>query len=148
MAETKLMPALWFHTPDGKTDQVTHYYKSLFKNDFVAEAVIPLGETPGGNAEMCYVSLFEQSILLMTTAIEHHKFNDSFAYQIFCNDQSEIDLYWNYLTKEGAESKCGWCIDKFGLRWQIIPKNMGELMNRSNAGSVLAGQTKIIIDQF
>ncbi|MBS1782994.1 MAG: VOC family protein [Bacteroidetes bacterium] len=142
------MPALWFHTMDGKTEQVINYYQALFENQFEVISIIPLGETPSGNAEMSYIRLFEQNFLIMTTAIEHDKFNDTFAYQIQCKDQSEIDLYWNYLTKEGAESMCGWCKDKFGLRWQVIPENMGELMSKPNAGKVLSKQTKIIIKQF
>jgi predicted 3-demethylubiquinone-9 3-methyltransferase (glyoxalase superfamily) len=65
-----------------------------------------------------------------------------------CNDQVEIDKHWNYFTKEGKESQCGWCMDKFGLRWQIIPKNMGDLMSKPNAGQVMMKQTKIIIAEY
>jgi predicted 3-demethylubiquinone-9 3-methyltransferase (glyoxalase superfamily) len=86
--------------------------------------------------------------MMMSTAIEHHKFNDTFAIIINCNGQAEIDKYWDYFTKEGEESQCGWCMDKFGLRWQIIPANMGELMSKPNANAVMMKQTKIIIAEY
>ena len=86
--------------------------------------------------------------MIMSTAKEHHSFNDSVAFMIHCNDQQEIDQYWNYFTREGKPSMCGWCNDKFGLRWQIIPKNMGELMSKPNAKQVMYAQSKIIIEEY
>jgi predicted 3-demethylubiquinone-9 3-methyltransferase (glyoxalase superfamily) len=59
----------------------------------------------------------------MCTEKEHHRFNDAVSFTLYCEDQSEIDIYWNYFTKEGKEVQCGWCTDRYDLRWQIIPKN-------------------------
>lgn len=148
MTHNKITPALWYHTNDGKMKHVINYYKAIFGNDFDAGTEIPLGETPSGYTEMCNIKLFGQEYFFMTTAIEHHKFNDSFAIMIHCDDQNEIDKFWNYFTNEGKESMCGWCMDKFGMRWQIIPKNMGELMSRPNAGEVMMKQKKIIIAEY
>lgn len=107
-----------------------------------------LGDTPSGYAEMCSVKLFGNDYFFMTTAKKHHAFNDTFAIMIHCENQEEIDTFWNYFTQEGEESMCGWCVDKFGLRWQIIPKNLEELMSRPNAGAVLAKQRKIVIAEY
>jgi predicted 3-demethylubiquinone-9 3-methyltransferase (glyoxalase superfamily) len=148
MTQNKITPALWFNTIDGKLEEVTNYYKNIFGDNFSAKQTISLGQTPSGYAEMCNIKFFEQEYLIMSTAIEHHKFNDSFALMIFCDNQNEIDKYWNYFTKDGKESQCGWCNDKFGLRWQIIPNNMSELMSKPNAHSIMMKQTKIIIDEF
>ncbi len=148
MKQNKTTLALWFHSIDGKLEHVTSYYKLIFGDNFSSSNSIPLGETPGGYTEMGNIKLFDQDYLIMSTAIEHHKFNDTFAIMIHCNDQKEIDAFWNYFTKEGKESQFGWCNDKFGLRWQIIPKNMGELMRKPNAGKVMMKQTKIIIDEY
>jgi len=148
MKENKIVPALWYCTPDGKMSQVLDYYKSIFENNFEAEDVNALGETPSGNTEICYVSLFGQTYSMMSTAIEHHRFNDAIAIIINCSDQQEIDKYWNYFTRDGEESMCGWCIDKFGLRWQIVPANMNELMSKPNAGAVMMKQKKIIIAKY
>lgn len=54
------------------------------------------------------------------------------SFLVNCKDQAEIDYFWNAITKEGAESQCGWCKDKYGFSWQIVP-NMGEWMNGSDA---------------
>jgi len=148
MKQNKITPALWFNSIDGKLEEVTNYYKNIFGDDFSAKQTISLGQTPSGYAEMCNIKFFEQEYLIMSTAIEHHKFNDSFALIIFCDNQNEIDNYWNYFTKDGKESQCGWCNDKFGLRWQIIPSNMSELMSKPNANSIMMKQTKIIIDEY
>jgi predicted 3-demethylubiquinone-9 3-methyltransferase (glyoxalase superfamily) len=144
----KITPALWFHTEDGKMKQVLDYYSKIFESDFEAGTPIPLGETLSGYAEMGNITIFGNSYLFMTTAKEHHQFNDTFAIMIHCDDQTEIDKFWNYFTTEGKESMCGWCIDKFGLRWQVIPRNLGELMSKPNAGQVMMKQTKIIINQY
>lgn len=148
MKQNKITPTLWFHSPNGKMNKVTDYYKAIFEDNIEVATVFPLGETPSGNTEMCHIKLFGQVYSLMATAIEHHKFNDTFAIVINCKDQQEIDKYWNYFTKEGKESKCGWCIDKFGLRWQIIPENIGELMSKPDAGEVMMKQSKIVIEEY
>jgi len=148
MSYNKITPALWYHTKDGRLKTVIEYYKKIFEDNYEEGYIIPLGETPSGYTEMCNIKLFGQEYLLMTTAIEHHKFNDAFAIMIHCDNQTEIDKYWNYFTKEGEESMCGWCMDKFGLRWQIIPKNLDELMSKPNAGQVMMKQRKIVIDEY
>lgn len=148
MTQNKITPALWFHTKDGKMNHISDYYQNIFGGSFTTGSIIPLGETPSGYAEMSNCSFFGNMYMLMTTSKEHHPFNDAFAIIINCDDQNEIDKYWNYFTQEGKESMCGWCQDKFGLRWQIIPKNMGELMSKPTSGEIMMKQTKIIIAEY
>jgi len=63
------------------------------------------------------------------------KFNEAVSFVITCKDQAEIDHYWYKLIADGgAESKCGWCKDKFGLSWQVVPKVLGELMSHPEKG--------------
>jgi predicted 3-demethylubiquinone-9 3-methyltransferase (glyoxalase superfamily) len=94
------------------------------------------------------IQFFGNPYLMMSNTKMHQPFNDSFAIMILCNDQQEIDTYWNCFTHERKSSMCGWCTDKFGLRWQIIPKNMGELMSKPNAGQIMYKQTKIINEEY
>jgi predicted 3-demethylubiquinone-9 3-methyltransferase (glyoxalase superfamily) len=84
----------------------------------------------------------------MNTAKEHHPLNDAMSLILNCEDQNEIDKYWDYFTREGEESQCGWCIDKYGLRWQVLPENWKELMNQPNAAEIMMNQTKIIIADY
>ncbi len=65
------------------------------------------------------------------------KFNESVSFQVFCQNQKEIDYYWKELTADGEEGQCGWLKDKFGISWQIIPSVLPELLNDpSKAGKV------------
>jgi predicted 3-demethylubiquinone-9 3-methyltransferase (glyoxalase superfamily) len=146
--EPKITPALWFHTDGGKMSLVLDYYRAIFEADFLSDTPMALGQTPGGYAEMCSIYWFGRAFLAMTTERLHQPFNDSFAMIIHCDHQQEIDRYWDYFTLEGQASACGWCQDQFGLRWQIIPKNMGQLMQQANAGQILMQQSKIVIADY
>jgi predicted 3-demethylubiquinone-9 3-methyltransferase (glyoxalase superfamily) len=148
MINNKITLSLWFHSDDGKMEQVTTYYATIFKDNFRSYTPTSLGETPGGYAEMCKIELFDNPYVFMTTAALHHPFNDAFAIIIHCQNQEEIDHYWNYFTKDGKESMCGWCNDKFGLRWQIIPDNFEEIMKNPNAAQVMYTQSKIVIADY
>ena len=148
MNNNKIVPNLWFNADSGSISKIIEYYKTIFFKDFEGGQIIPLGETPSGKTEMCNVTIFGQEYVLMSTAIEHHPLNDAVSFMIYCEDQSEIDKYWNYFTQEGKESQCGWCIDKYGLRWQVLPKNLGELMSKPNSFNVMMGQKKIVIKEY
>ena len=148
MSCNKIIPSLWFNTAAGNVLQVVEYYKTIFDKDFEAGSIIPLGQTSSGNTEMCEVKIFGQKYSFMSTEKEHHQFNDALAFTINCQDQNEIDKYWNYFTKEGKEVQCGWCIDKYGLRWQVLPANFGLLMSRPNSWQVMMQQKKIVIDEY
>jgi len=148
MNANKIVPCLWFHTENGNIAKVTEYYKTIFAGNFQDGPIIPLGNTPSGNTEMCEVYIFEKKYNFMSTATEHNVFNDALAFAINCADQIEIDKYWNYFTQEGKEVQCGWCIDKFGLRWQVLPENLGALMSKPNSFEVMMKQKKIIIEEY
>ena len=148
MLQNKIVPNLWFCEDGGNISKIIDYYKNIFGKDFQPGQIISLGETPGGKTEMCEVNIFGQKYSLMSTAREHHPLNDAISFMINCEDQNEIDKYWNYFTQDGEESQCGWCIDKYGLRWQVLPQNLNELMNRPNSFKVMMGQKKIVIEEF
>lgn len=148
MTSNKIIPCIWFKTDDGAISRILDYYKAIFEHEFNEGQIIPLGETPGGNAEMCEVKIFGQNYSMMSTEKEHHQLNDSVSFIITCEDQNEIDKYWNYFISEGKELQCGWCIDKNGLRWQVLPKNLGELMTKPNASEIMMSQSKIVIEEF
>jgi predicted 3-demethylubiquinone-9 3-methyltransferase (glyoxalase superfamily) len=148
MNHNKIVPNIWFYTKGGKISEIIAYYKIIFDMDFQAGQIIPLGETPSGNTEMSEVYIFGQKYILMSTAKKHNPFNDSISFVMNCEDQKEIDKYWDFFTAEGEESQCGWCTDKYGLRWQVIPKNLDELMSKSNSFEVMMRQKKIVIADY
>jgi predicted 3-demethylubiquinone-9 3-methyltransferase (glyoxalase superfamily) len=61
-------------------------------------------------------------------------FNSSSSFVITCDSQEIIDKYWNALTSDGgSEGRCGWCVDKFGVHWQVVPRNLSKLLGGSDA---------------
>jgi predicted 3-demethylubiquinone-9 3-methyltransferase (glyoxalase superfamily) len=75
-------------------------------------------------------------------------FTEAVSFAISCKDQEEIDFYWEKLSSVPESEQCGWCKDKFGLSWQIIPENMGELMQRPGAYAHMMQMKKLVIAEF
>jgi predicted 3-demethylubiquinone-9 3-methyltransferase (glyoxalase superfamily) len=148
MRNNKITPFIWLTTEKGLLTEVIEYYRTVFEKDFKAGDITSLGQTLSGNTEMCEIIVFGQNYSLMSTEKEHHPLNDAISFIISCDGQNEIDHYWNYFTEDGKESQCGWCIDKYGVRWQIIPKNLKELMAKPNAYDIMMTQKKIIINTY
>ena len=117
----KITPFLWF---DTQAEEAMKFYVSVFKNSKV------LGVTPGPNGIAQSVSFeLEGQEFIGLNAGPNFKFNESISFFVDCKDQAEVDELWNKLTADGGEeSMCGWLKDKFGLSWQIIPKQLGEWM--------------------
>lgn len=146
--KNRIIPSLWFSTRGGSISEVLKYYKKVFGNAFEEGSIVSLGVTPSGNAELCEAKLFKQKYSLMSTEEVHHRFNDALSLTLYCKGQKEIDKFWNYFTRDGEESQCGWCIDKYGLRWQVLPENFAELMSRPNSWKVMMSQKKIVIAEY
>ncbi len=140
----KITPFLWF---DGNAEEAMNFYLSVFKN---SKAISTM---PGPGGTVMGVS-FELDGLEFKglNAGPMFKFNESISFFVNADTQEEIDYYWERLTADGgAESRCGWLKDKFGLSWQIVPSILGELFSlpdREKAGRAMQAMLqmkKIII---
>jgi predicted 3-demethylubiquinone-9 3-methyltransferase (glyoxalase superfamily) len=125
---TKIYPHLWYAK---EAEEAAKLYASIFPNSRV-DRVTPLqSESPSGPAGSVKVvdfTLFGQRFQAMSAG-PHHDFNDAISMVVMCDDQAELDRYWNALLQGGGkEQACGWLIDKFGVRWQIVPAKLDELM--------------------
>jgi len=117
----KITPFLWFNT---QAEEAMNFYVSLFKNSKVGG----VSRGPDGRAFSVSFELDGQEFLGLNAGPEY-KFSEAVSMYVNCEDQAEVDYFWNKLIPDGGEeSMCGWCKDKFGLSWQIIPKQLGELM--------------------
>lgn len=98
-----------------------------------------MNDTPSGTVEIVNIELFGQVFTLMSAGSEF-KFTEAISFVVDCQDQKEVDYYWDKLTADGGqESMCGWLKDKYGLSWQIVPKQLGELLSdpdKKKAGRV------------
>ncbi len=124
MNTPKINPFLWF---DKNLKEITSFYKSVFP-DAIITSNGELSDTPSGNVEMATMEILGQKLSMMTAG-PMFKFNEAISFVISCDNQEEIDYYWNALTANGGqESQCGWLKDKYGLSWQIVPSMMNQLM--------------------
>jgi len=79
-------------------------------------------------------TLFGQRFQAMTAG-PHHEFNDAISIVVLCDDQKELDRYWNALLEGGGKPQaCGWLTDRYGLRWQIVPAIFEEMMGDADPG--------------
>lgn len=125
----KITPSLWVETTDAKA--VAEYYLSIFKDGKLKEhrKYKNPPEAGGGDFETATMELngIEFNIL---AAGPFFKFNEAVSFVINCKDQAEVDYYWDALTANGGqESACGWCKDKYGLSWQVVPVEYFDLLN-------------------
>ena len=135
----KVTPFLWF---DTQAEEAMNFYVSLFKNS----KVLGVSRGPDGKAFNVSFELDGQEFLGLNAGPQF-KFNEAVSMFVNCEDQTEVDHFWNALTADGGEeSMCGWCKDKFGLWWQIVPKQLGELMgdpNPEKSGRVMQAMLKM-----
>jgi predicted 3-demethylubiquinone-9 3-methyltransferase (glyoxalase superfamily) len=125
----KITPCLWF---DKELPVVIDYYKGIFKENLVLVSLGELNRGPGGEYQCASIEIFGSKYDLLAAG-PMFKFTEAISLTIHCDNQDETDFYWNALTANGgAESFCGWCKDKYGLSWQVVPKRFFELMSSSD----------------
>ena len=118
----KITPFLWF---EKNLKEIVDYYVSVFPEAKVT-TVGELSDTPSGNVQMANIEIFGQTLSLMTAG-PMFKFNEAISFVINCDTQEEVDYYWNKLSAVPEAEQCGWCKDKYGLSWQVVPSMMGEI---------------------
>jgi predicted 3-demethylubiquinone-9 3-methyltransferase (glyoxalase superfamily) len=146
----KLTTFLWF---ENGAKEASDFYKSIFKDNAHIASTSILHNTPSGTVEMITMDIFGQDFTLMTAG-PFRKFNEAISFVIPCDSQEEVDYYWNSLSAVREAEQCGWIKDKFGVSWQIVPKQLGILMGDKDpvkAGRVqkaMLAMKKIIISDL
>lgn len=127
-AQPKIFPFLWYATD---AEGAAAFYASIFPGSRVDRVTTLQSDSPSGKAGSVKVvdfTLFGQRFQAMTAG-PHHEFNDAMSLMVECDDQAELDRYWNALLDNGGKPQaCGWIIDRYGVRWQICPRVMNELL--------------------
>ncbi|MBI5045334.1 MAG: VOC family protein [Candidatus Levybacteria bacterium] len=146
-----MTPFLWF---DKQAKQAAKFYTEIFKEATIKTPIQTFDDTPSGQVDIVTIELFGQDFTLMSAGPEF-KFNEAISFVIDCKDQEEVDYYWNALTADGGiESQCGWLKDKFGVSWQVVPRQLNELMSdpdpkKSNAVmQAMLKMKKIIVEDL
>ena len=116
----KVTPFLWF---DGKAEEASKFYTSIFKNSKVISTM------PGPGGIMSATVDIEGQQLTLFNGGPMFKFTEAISLFVLCETQEEIDEKWEKLCEGGQPSRCGWLKDKYGLSWQIIPPVLGKLLS-------------------
>lgn len=124
----KITPFLWL---ESDALGAARYYTSIFKESKIVNGD-ELENTPSGAVQIVTIELFGQSFSLMAAG-PMFTFTEAISFVIDCQDQAEVDHYWDSLTADGGEpGNCGWLKDKYGVSWQVVPRRLGELMGSSD----------------
>ncbi|MFO0882176.1 MAG: VOC family protein [Candidatus Saccharimonadales bacterium] len=150
----KITPNLWFN---GNAKEAVDFYVSVFPDSKIVSTEYYPGSADEGLADFqkdlagkvltVEFELSGQPYVAINAGPEF-SFTEAISFSVSCKDQEEIDYYWDRLSIVPESEQCGWCKDKYGLSWQIIPANMGELMSEPNAFSTLMQQKKIVISEY
>jgi predicted 3-demethylubiquinone-9 3-methyltransferase (glyoxalase superfamily) len=123
----KITPCLWF---DTQAEEAATFYTSIFPNSRILQ-VVRYGEAgpgPDGSVMTVGFELDGQEFVALNGG-PHFAFNEAISFQVSCGTQDEVDEFWSRLSEGGEESQCGWLKDRYGVSWQIIPRQLTELIN-------------------
>lgn len=115
-----IYPCLWF---DNQAKEAATFYCSVFKNSKIISA----------NQSVVYFELNGVKFMGLNGG-PLFKPNEAISFVIDCQNQEEIDYYWEKLTEGGSEGQCGWLKDKYGISWQVVPTILGQLMSEPQKG--------------
>ena len=145
----KITPCLWF---DREAEAAVEHYMGIFANSRIVN-LSRYGEgaqLPKGTALVVQFELEGQRFQALNGG-PMFKFTEAVSMSVRCEDQAEVDHFWDRLSAGGQPSRCGWLKDKFGLSWQVVPAMLGEVMGGPDAAraqrvmSALMGMNKIDI---
>lgn len=146
----KVITYLWF---DTEAEEAAEFYTSIFENSKIThvQRYGDAGPGPAGSAMTVDFELDGQRFIALNGG-PHFRFTEAISLYIDCADQSEVDFFWSRLTAGGEPSQCGWLKDRYGLSWQVIPRDLPELLGDSDpekasrAMQAMLSMTKIDVE--
>ena len=127
--QQKITPNLWF---DKEAEEAAQFYVSVFKNSRIVSVThYPEGSDRADTALTVEWEL-EGDRFVGINGGPQFKFDEAISLSISCEDQAEVDYYWEKLSEGGEEGPCGWLKDRYGLSWQVVPKGMEEMYDGSD----------------
>ncbi len=136
----KITPCLWF---DNNCEEAISFYTSIFPNS----KIISMQKYPQ-NVDDPHMKGMEDKIITSIFELDGQKFmaldggpifkfNEAISFEVECENQEEVDYYWEKLSAVPESEQCGWLKDKYGVSWQIVPKQLGELISKDTTGKVM-----------
>ena len=125
----KITPNLWF---DTEAEEAAEFYVSVFKNSRIVNVTrYPEGSDRAGTVLTVEWELDGDRFVGINGGPQF-KFDEALSLSISCEDQAEVDYFWEKLSEGGEEGPCGWLKDRYGLSWQVVPKWMEEMYDGSD----------------
>ena len=149
-----IVPNLWF---DGNAKEAVDFYLEVFEDGkMLSTSYYPKTKEEGladfqmdlAGKELTIEFEIKGLRFVAINADSTFKFNESVSFAVSCEDQAEIDYYWEKLSSVPESEQCGWCKDKYGLSWQIVPKDVEELLKRPGAFAHMMEMKKLVIEEF
>jgi predicted 3-demethylubiquinone-9 3-methyltransferase (glyoxalase superfamily) len=136
----KITPNLWF---DSQAEEAATFYTSVFKNSSIDKitrypaAGQEIHKQKAGSVMTVEFNLNGQKLVALNGGPDF-KFTEAVSFIVNCENQEEVDYFWDKLSKGGdpKAQQCGWLKDKYGLSWQIIPTTLNKLMEEGDAEKV------------
>lgn len=146
----KVSPFLWF---DSQAEEAAKFYVSVFKSSKLGNIVrydaasAKAGNRPEGSALTVSFELEGVDFTALNGG-PLYKFTPAISFVITCEDQAEIDHYWDELSAVPEAEQCGWLVDKFGVSWQVVPKDMGKLISNPAGMQAMLKMKKLVIAEL
>lgn len=138
----KITPCLLFVGDRlGQAQDAIRTYTTIFENSYIDGILLygPEEKQQEGLVKHAQFSLNGYKFMVMESGLEHNfTFNEAISFVVHCEDQHEIDHYWSKLSEDGdpEAQQCGWLKDRFGISWQVVPRDLDKLLNNSEADKV------------
>lgn len=132
--EQKIIPSMMFVGDQcGRAEEAINFYASIFNESEVVNVInYPAGSQPQEEGTVMFsdFKLGGQLFAAMDSALDHDfTFDESISFYVECEDQAEVDHFWEKLSAVPEAEQCGWLKDKYGVSWQIVPKQLGEFLS-------------------
>ncbi len=136
-SKQKIAPFLMFDgKQSGKAEEAMSFYTTVFPNSHIDSVVHygPENKRCEGLVVHGVFKLSGQEFIVMDSGIpDNINFNESLSFVVNCEDQEEVDYYWNKLSAVPEAEQCGWLKDKYGVSWQIVPTILPRLLSNSDS---------------
>jgi predicted 3-demethylubiquinone-9 3-methyltransferase (glyoxalase superfamily) len=150
----RIVPSLWF---DRETEEAVGFYVSVFNGSphkrresklisltrYERGMEVPGAEEMEGQVLTAIFELDGQRFMALDGG-PVFTFNEAVSFYVECEDQEEVDYFWERLSAVRESEQCGWLKDKFGLSWQIVPRQMGELLGSTDRRKALAATNAML----
>jgi predicted 3-demethylubiquinone-9 3-methyltransferase (glyoxalase superfamily) len=129
----KIVPALMFANRNkSKVKEASEFYRTIFPNSISLMEATYEEMTGSGGDDLIFAQFKLNGYIFNAMSNDHphgFDFTEGFSFMVYCGDQQEVDHYWYKLSKGGEQQMCGWLKDRYGVSWQIIPKDLDRMMS-------------------